>query len=207
MDKIVGWLSGAPGAANNAGGYYNTAMNNVVNSTGTGSPLATTFGNQEAAALQPRFDQQNQALAAKEAAMGITSSGAAKADYTQLGADQAATLAGSIAPLYSNAENQYGAINAAMPGAQNNAYQNAIQNFYQGVSDAGSLAAGVPPSAPKPGAVDQSSAVYNGSTTNPAGVSTIDNPSEMYPDYNPYAATTPPPPSQYFSPTPAGGGI
>lgn len=206
MDKIVGWLSGAPGAANNAGGYYNTAMNNDVNSTGTGSPLATTFGNQEAAALQPRFDQQNQALAAKEAAMGITSSGAAKADYTQLGADQAATLTGSIAPLYSNAESQYGAINAAMPGAQNNAYQNAIQNFYQGVSDASSLAAGVPASAPKPGAVDQSSAVYNGSTTNPAGVSTIDNPAEMYPDYNPYAVTTPPP-SQYFSPTPAGGGI
>lgn len=145
MSGLIAGLAGAPGAASNAGSYYQNAMQNEINATG--SPAAQQFGAMEQQALQPRFNQQDQLLADKEASMGITNSGAAKSDYGALGADQAATLAGAISPLYGQAMGTYGQIDANMPGAQNSAYQNAISNFYTGISDLGSLAAGVPPGA------------------------------------------------------------
>ena len=143
MSGIIAGLAGAGGAAANTGSYYQNAMSNDLSATG--SPAAQQFGQSEMQALQPQFNQQDSQLAAKESAMGITNSGAAKADYGNLAADQAAILAGKEGGLYSQALGNYGQINAAMPGAQNNAYQQAIQNFYTGISDAGSMAAGLPP--------------------------------------------------------------
>lgn len=159
LSSVVDFLSGGStsankannyytNAANSAGGYYGTALNNIVNSTGTGSPAATTFGNEEMAALQPKFNQQDQQLGAKEAAMGIGSSGAGKADFSQLGADQSATLAGLIAPLYSQSLGAYNQGQLGQAGAQsgiagqgagaaNNAYGQALNNFYGAASAAG----------------------------------------------------------------------
>jgi hypothetical protein len=143
VNSIIAALSGAPQQANAVGGYYDQALQREINASG--SPAAKIFGDQTQAALQPRFDAQNQALSAKEAAMGITHSGAAKADFGNLAADQSATLAGAIAPLYSSAMNTYGQINASQPGAQGSAYQQAIAQFYQAMKDAAAASAGVPP--------------------------------------------------------------
>ena len=199
MSGLISGLAGAGGAANRTGGYYQNAMNNEVNATG--SPAAQQFAAQEQASLQPQFNTQDQTLAAKEAAMGITNSGAAKADYGNLAAGQAATLAGVEAPLYSQALGQYGQINAAMPGAQNNAYQQAIQNFYTAVSDAGSLAAGLPPTATpgnnasQTGAgtfdVGQNSSLGQNVAPNPAYSAYGVQPYAAVPDYNPYSTSAP----------------
>lgn len=211
MNSIIGWLSGATGSGNQAkdqvNDAYQNAMKNVVSATGTGSPAATTFGDQETAALQPRFAQQQQQLAAKEAAMGITNSGAAKSDFTQLGADQSATLAGSIAPLYSAALGSYDSLNAAQPGqassAYNNAYQNAVQNFYAGISDVGSAVAGAPPTAKTSGGNFGSGAVAPQLGTNADGTGIYDESTLADAEAaaaataNPYAASVPAPPSQY----------
>jgi hypothetical protein len=160
LGQAVDFLSGAStsankannystNAANSAGQYYQSALGNLVNSTGAGSPAAQTFGAQEQAALQPMFQQQQQQLAGREAAMGIGSSGAGRNDFSQLGADQSATLAGAIAPLYSQALGQYGqgVLNQAGEqsqiagqgaGAAQNAYGNAINQFYGAAEQAGS---------------------------------------------------------------------
>ena len=159
LSSLVGFLSGAPqqaqnsnqqfqNASNESGGYYGTALNNLVNSTGSGSPAAATFGAEQQAALQPKFDQQNQQLTASNAAQGIGSSGSGLYNNGQLAADQSATLAGAIAPLYSTALQQYGQGNlnqAAQQsglvgqgaGAANQAYGQSIQDFYGAAETAG----------------------------------------------------------------------
>ena len=191
LHGIVDTLSGASASANQAGGYYQDAMGRLISATG--SPAAQTFGREEAAALQPQFNQQDQGLAAKEAAMGITNSGAAKADFSNLKADQSATLAGSIAPLYQSAIGQYGNIDAAMPGAQQAAYQDAVNNFYNSVQMA---ATGVP-GGRQTSAVGQSpygttppySSLPGGAAT-PGAIDVSGMPTNPYaPDYNPYSAT------------------
>lgn len=151
LGGLVKDVSGAGYNANQAGGYYQGAYgpaeDKLVNSTG--SPAATTFGNLQQAALQPRFNQQNQNLAAREAAMGITHSGAANNDFSQLAADQSSTLAGALAPLYSQALGQYGNLlsggAAGQAGAQTGAYNQSLSDFYGALGAAGGAGGGVPP--------------------------------------------------------------
>lgn len=145
MSGLIAGLAGAGGAANTAGGYYQNAMNNEVNAYG--SPAAKIFGREQDAALLPQFNTQNQQMIDRINALGLGGSGAGTHDLQDVTGQQSATLAGAIAPLYQQALSAYSNINSQMPGAQMNAYQNAINNFYAGLSDAGSLAAGLPPSA------------------------------------------------------------
>ncbi len=163
LSSLVGFLAGAPQqgqtannyfsrAADQSGNYYGDAMNKLVTSTGSGSPAAATFGAQEKAALQPVFDQQNQQLSARNAAQGIGSSGSGNYNNQQLAADQSATLANAIAPLYSTALGQYGQIAGQGAGTQSNlvgsgaqagsgAYGQAIQDIYGAAQTA---ATGIP---------------------------------------------------------------
>ena len=143
FSNLLAWLSGANGAAGQAGSYYDTAYNQAVG-TGSGS-LASTFGGEEKAALQPAFQAQDQQLAGKEASMGITNSGAAKADFGNLASNQSSTIAGALAPFYQQAESIGGNILAQKPGAQNQAYNQANQQFMQAASDAAAAAGGIPP--------------------------------------------------------------
>lgn len=131
LGGLMGWLSGADYNSNKVGDFYNQALAKLLNATG--SPAAQQFGAEEKASLQPMFDQQDKALAAKEAAMGITNSGAAKADYSDLTGNQSRTLAGAVAPLYQEALGSYGSLVGAMPGAQAGAYQQALTNFQNAV--------------------------------------------------------------------------
>lgn len=140
MSGLIAGLAGAGGAASNTGGYYQNAMNNLVNAYG--SPAAQTFGSEETAALQPQFKIQDQNLADRLSSMGILNSGSGRNDFSQLTADQSGTLAGAIAPLYQQALGEYGSIDAAMPAAQENAYQNAINSFYNGIGSIGSFFGG-----------------------------------------------------------------
>jgi hypothetical protein len=126
-----GLLSGATYDANNTGNYYQQALNKLISSTGSGSPAAQTFSNEEVAALKPLFKTQNQNMADQDASLGITESGAAKKGYSDLASNQSAALAGNIAPLYSQALGAYGNIAAAEPGAQSGVYQNATDQFNQ----------------------------------------------------------------------------
>jgi hypothetical protein len=136
LGGLVKDISGAGYNANQAGGYYQGAYGpaeqQLINSTG--SPAATTFGNLQEAALQPRFNRENQNLAAREAAMGITHSGAANSDFSQLAADQSGVLSGALAPLYSQALGQYGNLlsggAAGQAGAQTGAYNQSLNDFY-----------------------------------------------------------------------------
>lgn len=168
LGQVVDFLSGASTSGNKANNnytnaadqsqsYYGTALNNLINSTG--SPAAQTFGAEQQAALQPRFNQQQQQLTASNAAQGITNSGSGNYNNQQLAADQSATLAGAIAPLYSQALGQYGNILGQGAGVQSNlvgqgaaannaAYGQAIQDFYSAASTA---ATGIPSSNPYAG--------------------------------------------------------
>ena len=124
-------FGGSPSqAASNVQGYYSGAANNLVNAYG--SPAATTFGNEETAALQPQFTLQDQQLAASNAAQGITNSGSAKYNNSNLAGQQSAVLAGSIAPLYQQALGEYGNIESAGAGAEAGAYDQQQQNVAQG---------------------------------------------------------------------------
>lgn len=188
LHGVIDFLSGASQNANDVGNYYNDALGRLLSSTG--SPAAKQFGQEEQASLQPMFDQQDQALAAKEAAMGITNSGAAKADFSNLKGDQARALAGAVAPLYQSAIGAYGNIDAAMPGAQAGAYQSALNNFYNAVQ---TFATGVPgtrnsqSTAQNPYAVDPYSVVPGASVTPGASVISGDPTNPSAPDYNPYS--------------------
>jgi len=159
LGQIVDFLSGASTSGNKANNnftnaadqsqsYYGNALKSLVNSTGTGSPAAQTFGAEQQAALQPMFQQQKDQLAGSNAAQGITNSGSGAYNNTQLAADQGATLAGAIAPLYSNALSEYGNITgqgaATQSGlvgqgaaANNAAYGQSIQDFYGAAESAG----------------------------------------------------------------------
>ena len=135
----LGSMSGGGSSAGNVGNFYQNALGQLAN--GSGSPLAAEYINQERAAMQPVFDQQNRELAAREAAMGITGSGAAKADFSDLAGGQARALAESVAPLYGNAMNAYASILGGMPGAQANAFQNQRQMDMGSLGNIGQLLA------------------------------------------------------------------
>jgi hypothetical protein len=138
MSDLISGLAGAGGAANTAGGFYQSALSNEINAAG--SPAAADFSRLQNAALRPEFQQQQTGLTDSLAAQGIASSGAGRSAFGNLAANQASTLAGVTAPLYQDAMNTYGQIDAQMPGAQEGAYNDAIQNFYQGIGAAGSAA-------------------------------------------------------------------
>ena len=150
--------------------------NEVTNQYG---PSATKyFTAEQNAALRPQFQQQEQQLAGTEAAQGITHSGAGINAFGNLGAQQAGALASADAPLFSQGLQGATGIYSQMPGAQNNAYNDAIQQFYQalqtGASFAGGLGGATPggtPSAPSDSTAGYS--YYNGgpssSTELPSG--------------------------------------
>ncbi len=199
LSQIVGFLSGANQNANQAGSYYSGAYGNAENQlvNSTGSPAATTFGNLQQAALQPRFNQQNQNLAAREAAMGITNSGAANSDFSQLAADQSGVLSGALAPLYQQALGQYGNLlsggAAGQAGAQTGAYGQSINDFYSAVSDAFGV-----PSTPKQtaspgeggflGANTGGGGVVYTDAGSPAPIGSVPSTYTPTPNYGPYGS-------------------
>lgn len=135
LNGLIGDLSGSNYNANQVGNYYSNAMGDLVGAAG--SPAAQQFGQEESQALQPLFTQQNNNLAAKEAATGTTNSGAAKNDFGQLSADQASVLARAIAPLYQTALGQYGNIAGQGAGAKARQYGQSLQDFMSAASSAG----------------------------------------------------------------------
>lgn len=168
MSGILGFLSGAPQAANNAGGYYQNAANQMVSAYG--SPAAQMFSGEEMAALRPQFQQENQQMLGTEAATGLAGSGAGRASLGDVTAQQSGALASQVGPLYSQALGQYGDIMQEMPGAQEQAYQGAIQQFMDALST-GASAAGAAGAFGNPFASSSSgfNPVY---TSNPATTST-----------------------------------
>ena len=167
MSGILGFLSGAPQAANNAGGYYQNAANNLVSAYG--SPAAQTFSGEEMAALRPQFAQQNEQQLATEAATGLAGSGAGRASLGDVTAQQSAALAQNVGPLYSQALGQYGDIMQEMPGAQEQAYQGAIQDFYDALQT-GASAAGAASGFGNPfGSSGGSSSSFPGTAVNVGG--------------------------------------
>ena len=142
MGGLIAMLSGAPQAASTAGGYYQGAANEIANEYG--SPAATQFVHEQNAALRPEFQQQSDALTSQLAGQGIASSGAGRAAFGNLAANQAATLAGAAAPLYQQGLGQYGQIIGDMPQAQTSAYQGSIQDFYGALQSAAAAAGGMP---------------------------------------------------------------
>lgn len=148
VSGLISGLAGAGGAANQAGSYYQNALNQEINAAG--SPAATDFARLQMATLRPEISSQNDQLLGTLAATGLGGSGAGRSLGGNVASNEASTLAGVTAPLYQDAMNTYGSIDAAMPGAQNQAYQNAIQQFYQAISMAGQAAAGIPPNAGAP---------------------------------------------------------
>jgi hypothetical protein len=138
MSGIIPGLAGAGGAANNAGNYYNQALDREVNSTT--SPAANAFIATQNRALQPQFNSEDADLTSYLASKGITNSGSARSDFSDLGVGQSAAIASADAPLYQAALNQYGAINAQEPGAQESAYNDAISQFYQALQEGSSMA-------------------------------------------------------------------
>lgn len=173
MSGIISWLAGAPQAANTAGGYYQSAADQIANQYA--SPAAARFVGEQNAALRPQFQMQDDQLTGQLAGQGLASSGAGRAAFGNLAANQAATLAGAAAPLYQQGEQQYGNIISEMPGVQNSAYQDAITQFYQAVQMAGEAAAGVPPGAGGTG---------TGMGSNPMGI-----PAQGWNPQDPSAAT------------------
>lgn len=145
MSGIISSLSGAPNAASQAGGYYTNAANQIASRYG--SPLANEYAAMEMGAERPQQQALLNQAAAGAAAMGITGSGEGRANLGNVDAQNSATLAGTIAPLFQQGLSTAADVIGQMPGAQNQAYQDAIQQFYQAVSMAGQAAAGMPPSA------------------------------------------------------------
>lgn len=160
MSQILAWLSGAPQAANQAGSYYQNAANDVYQQYG---PSATKyFTNAQDLALRPQFQDQADDLAGTEAAQGVTHSGAGVNAFGNLGAQQAGALASADSPLFSQGLQGATGIYSQMPGAQNNAYNDAIQQFYQAISMAGQAAGGIPPSAGAgPSSSDSTSGIWD----------------------------------------------
>lgn len=139
MSQLIAGLSGANGAASNAGSYYQNAADNIFNTAG--SPEAQKFSQIYQAALQPGFQQSQQGLLGTLASQGITTSGAGKADLSNLFSNQSAQFAQGVAPMYQEAEQQYGNVLSQQPGAELGAYNQANNQFIQGVGSLGSLAA------------------------------------------------------------------
>lgn len=162
MSGIISGLAGAPQAASTAGGYYQNAADQIA--TQYGSPEAKMFSAEEMGALRPQFRQQDAQLTASNAAQGIGTSGAGRYNFGNLGGQQAAALAGAVAPLYQQGEAQYGNVISEMPQAQEGAYQSAIQQLYAAIQDAGQIAGGMPPTGnPGSGGDEPSPGGYQGS--------------------------------------------
>lgn len=140
MGGLIGWLAGAPQQASNAQSYYQNAANQMVNAYG--SPAAQTFSREYMGAMQPQFQQLNQQTLDTEAATGLGGSGAGRAMMGDTTANEAASLAQGVAPMYQQALGQYGNIMEAMPGAQEQAYQGAISDFYN-MLQSGAMAYGM----------------------------------------------------------------
>lgn len=141
MSGILASIAGAPQAASNAQGYYQNAADMIA--TQTGSPEAQIFSKEQMAALRPMFAQQDAELTAQNAAQGTGTSGAGRYNFGNLAGQQSATMAGAVAPLYSQAESQYGNIIGAMPGAQQSAYQNSVDQLLQAIQTGASAAGGM----------------------------------------------------------------
>lgn len=138
LGGLLGAVSGGDYAQNKSNAAYQQALDQLGPG---GTSAAKKYGAYETAALQPQFKAQDQTLAAREAAQGIGGSGAAKADFGDLGAQQSAVLAGSEAPLFSQGLGAYDSLVGQEPGAGQEAYQQALNNFY---GAAESAAGGVP---------------------------------------------------------------
>ena len=142
MSQIIGWLAGAPQAAQTTGNFYTGAANDIYNTYG---PSATQyFTNEQNLALRPGMQQQENALSGNLAAQGITKSGAGINAFGNLGSQQAGALASADAPLFSQGLSGAAGVYQQMPGAQTSSYNDAIQQFYQAVSDAAAFAGGIP---------------------------------------------------------------
>lgn len=100
------YANAAPAIQNAYDSSYGTAENNLINSTG--SPAAAEFAQLQAQGLQPAFQQQQAALPGQLASMGLTGSGAGLNALGLLDSGQSSALASADAPLYANAESQYG---------------------------------------------------------------------------------------------------
>lgn len=187
LGGLMGILSGADYQSAKTNQFYQDAMRQLLSSTGAGSPAVEQFAGNEKAALQPLFDRQTQDLKAKEAAMGITNSGAGKADFSDLTADQSATLAGTIAPMYQSALGAYGSLAGGGANASANAYNGAMDQFYNAIQMA---ATGVPGGRNTTTPATNNSP--NGAPPNPyASDSTQSYMMGMPwdPNYNPYSST------------------
>lgn len=103
---IPGIQSSYQNAADQTSGAYGAAEKQLIDATG--SPAAAQFAALQAQGLQPGFKQQQDALAGQLASQGIGTSGAGAAAYGNLAAAQSGALASADAPLYANAESQYG---------------------------------------------------------------------------------------------------
>lgn len=129
-------------------------------------PSATQyFTAEQNAALRPQFQQQEAQLAGTEAGQGITHSGAGINAFGSLGTGQAGALASADSPLFSQGLSGATGVYQQMPGAQNDAYQNAISQFYQALQSGASFAGGLGGATPgggtsTPGSVDP----YGGGT-------------------------------------------
>lgn len=181
MSGIIASLAGAPQAASTAGGFYSGAANQVANEYG--SPAANMFSQMEMAKLQPDFQSMINQAAGQAAAMGITGSGAGRANLGNVAAQNAGTLAGAVSPLYQQGLQDYAGIIGAMPGAQTQAYQNSIQDFYQAVQMASEAAAGMPPVG---GGSGGSSGTYG--FNNPLAAGSSGGTPFYYTNTNPYQA-------------------
>jgi hypothetical protein len=160
MSQILGFLSGAPQAANQTGQYYQQAANDIYQQYG---PSATKyFTAEQNNTLRPQFQQQQQQLAGTEAAQGITHSGAGINAFGNLGAQQAGALSSADAGLFSQGLSGAAGVYGNMPGAQTNSYNNAINQFYQALEDGASAAGGTPPPQPSQNnSGDGANAIWN----------------------------------------------
>jgi hypothetical protein len=145
VSGLISSLAGAPSAASNAGSYYQNAANEI--SGQYGSPLANRYSAMEMGALRPQMKSIMDQASAQAAATGIAGSGAGRAMLGNAAAQNAATLTGAVSPLYQQGMAESAGVIGEMPGAQNQAYQDAIQQFYQAISMAGQAAGGMPPNA------------------------------------------------------------
>lgn len=82
------------------------------------------------------FAQQDSDLTAQESSEGILNSGAGRAGLNTLAGQQSDTLAGAVAPLYSEALGEYGQISGQEAGAQTGAYDQSLQDFYSAINSA-----------------------------------------------------------------------
>jgi|HubBroStandDraft_4_1064222.scaffolds.fasta_scaffold00042_48 hypothetical protein len=189
MTQLLGWLSGAPSAANNTGSYYTNAANDIYNLYG---PSATsTFTKEQNRALQNQFQTQDQQMVDSLAAKGLAGSGAGQYNFGNLGAQQSGVIAGADAPLFSQGLAGAAGVYSQMPSAQANSYQDAINNFYQAISAAGSMAAGMPPTG-LTGSQPPASLNFSGGMPTPEQIGTGPGPNS-----NDYYGSQPAPPSPY----------